>query len=410
MLNTQADPTKRSNGLSNVALGLASALIGAGLMMPAPACAQDPIRLGVLPSATGPGASIGSALTVGVDLAVSEINKSGGVLGRQIAIIRGDTQSNPTTATTEAKRLADREKIELLIGPLVSQEVVPTVAVMTEAKVLQFTNAGTAALNPQNGPYHFSLNASSETVSEVMVNFVADQMKGATVGILADDGGQSRTGVAALKQHLQKRGIPVAVEQEFRNRTDDMTPQILSLKRANVGVVLIFFSFIEDGVKMLNTFRDVGWQPKIVGATAVSIYAGAIARSVEAKSFDNVYGAAYRGLTYCVGDAPGTGAYAQFGEKLKVFAPNLVGKVSVSLASEYYDAVMLLAAGIKAVGSTQGPELAKWIETQGSKVPLIHGTVSPSASSHFLFGPNELSMVEQPNQPRADGLLKRSGC
>jgi ABC-type branched-subunit amino acid transport system substrate-binding protein len=288
--------------------------------------------------------------------------------------------------------------------------VVPTVAVTTEAKVVQFTNAGTTALNPQNGPYHFSLNASSETASEVMVRFIAEPMKGATVGILADDGGQSRTGVAALKQQLQKRGIPLAAEQEFRNRTDDMTPQILSLKRANPGVVLVFLSFVEDGVKMLNTFRDVGWQPKVVGASAISIYAPAIARGVEASAFDNVYSAAYRGLTYCTGDAAGSGAYAQFGDKLKAFAPNLVGKVSVSLASEYYDAVMLLAAGIKAVNGTKGPELAKWIETQGSKVALIHGAVSPSAESHFLFGPNELTMVERPNQTRSDGLIKRSGC
>jgi branched-chain amino acid transport system substrate-binding protein len=415
VMSTQAVPgmaapsTAASRIRTRIALTALLSCVGAALLT-SHAVAQEPLRLGILPSATGPGASIGAALSTGVELAVSEVNKSGGVLGRQITIIKGDTQSNPTTATTEAKRLAEREKAELLIGPLVSQEVVPTVAVMTEAKIVQFTNAGTAALNPQNGPYHFSLNASSETVSEVMVNFVAEQMKGATIGILADDGGQSRTGVAALKQNLQKRGLPVAVEQEFRNRTDDMTPQILSLKRANPGVVLVFLSFVEDGVKILNTFRDVGWQPKIVGATAISVYAPAIARGVDANAFDNVYSAAYRGLTYCTGDAAGSGAYAAFGEKLKAFAPGSAGKISVSLASEYYDAVMLLTAGVKAVGSTKAAELAKWIETEGAKVPLIHGAVSPSAQSHFLFGPNELAVVERPNQTRADGLMKRSGC
>jgi branched-chain amino acid transport system substrate-binding protein len=415
-MSTQASlgAAARPHGLSRIKtrMAFAAALLACAgaVLLPSQAGAQEPLRLGILPSATGPGASIGAALVTGVELAVSEVNKNGGILGRQITIIRGDTQSNPTTATTEAKRLTGRENIELLIGPLVSQEVVPTVAVMTDSKVLQFTNAGTAALNPQNGPYHFSLNASSETASEAMVNFVAEQMKGATVGILADDGGQSRSGVAALKQNLQKRGITLAVEQEFRNRTDDMTPQILSLKRANPGVVLVFLSFVEDGVKMLNTFRDVGWQPKVVGSTAISVYAPAIARGVEASAFDNVYSAAYRGLTYCTGDAAGTGAYAAFGEKLKAFAPNSAGKISVSLASEYYDAIMLLAAGVKAVGSTKATELAKWIETEGAKVPLIHGAVSPSARSHFLFGTNELAVVERPNQTRADGLMKRSGC
>jgi ABC-type branched-subunit amino acid transport system substrate-binding protein len=243
-----------------------------------------------------------------------------------------------------------------------------------------------------------------------MVAFVAQNMKGASVGILADDGGQSRTGVAALKKSLEKHGLKLAVEQEFRNRTDDMTPQILSLKRANPTVVLVYFSFVEDGVKMLNTFRDVGFQPKVVGSTAMSVYAAAIARGVDAKSFEDVYSIAYKALTYCMGDAAGKSLYAEFGDKLKAFSPATHGKVSVSLASEYYDAVKLLEAGIKAQNGTKGPELARWIETEGTKVPLIHGAVSPSSQSHFLFGTNELAAVERPSQTRADGLMKRAGC
>lgn len=372
--------------------------------------AADPIKLGILPSTTGPGASLGSALTLGVEVAVNEINKAGGVSGRQLQLVRGDTQSNPTTATSEAKRLIEREKVDLLIGPLVSQEVVPTVAVATPGKVLQFTNAGTTALNPQNGPYHFSLNTSSATVAEAMLNYVSQQMKDATIGILADDGGQSRTGVAAVKEILAKRNMKLAGEQEFRMRTDDMTSQVLSLKRANPTVVLVLFSFVEDGVKILNTLRDVSWQPKVVGATAMTIYAGAIAPNVDKNAFDNVVGMAYKGLTYCTGEAEGKSLFAEFGDKMKAHSPSTVGKVSVSLASEYYDAVKLIEAGIKATGGTDGAKLAKWMETDAKKVKLIHGSVSPTAESHFMFGPDEIAPVERPQQTRSDGLMKRSGC
>lgn len=387
----------------------ASALVGVGASLDQ-ALAQEPIRLGVLSSVTGPGAGIGAALTIGAEMAVADINKAGGLLGRQVVIVKGDTQSNPTTAASEAKRLVEREKIDLLIGPLVSQEIVPTVTVMTEAKIVQVTTAGTAALTPQVGPYHFSLNASSQTAAASIVDVVSKQMKGATVGILADDGGQSKTGVAALKQELQRAGITLAAEQEFRNRTEDMTPQILALKRANPGVVLVFFSFVEDGAKMLNTFRDVGWKPKVVGSTAVSIYAPAISRTVDANAFENVYGLAYKAMTKCANDKGAKGPYATFIDRLKEFSPQSAGKVSVSLASEYYDGVRLMEAAVKALGKTSGPDVARWIETEGSKVPLIHGSVSPSATSHFLFGPNELSAVESPNKIGDDGLMTRSGC
>lgn len=398
-----------SSGAITRRLALASALF-ASIGAANHANAADPIKLGILPSATGPGASLGVALSLGTELAASEINKAGGIDGRQIQIVKGDTQSNPTAATSETKRLVEREKIDLLIGPLVSQEVVPTVAIATASKIVQFTNAGTTELNPQNGPYHFSLNTSSATVAEAMVSYVSQHMKGATVGLLADDGGQSRTGVAAVKASLAKHGVELVAEQEFRNRTDDMTPQVLSLKRANPTVVIVFMSFVEDGVKVLNTLRDVGWQPKVVGSTAMTVYAKAIAPRVDKTAFDNVVGMAYKGLTYCTGDAEGKSPFAEFGEKLKAYSPSTVGKVSVSLASEYYDAVKLLEAGIEATGGNDGPKLAHWIETEGSKVKLIHGSMSPSPESHFVFGPNEIAPVEKPDQTRSDGLMKRSGC
>jgi branched-chain amino acid transport system substrate-binding protein len=389
---------------------IASALALTGLALAGPACAEDAIRMGVLPSATGPGASIGAALTAGVDLAVSEINSSGGVLGRKIEIFRGDTQSNPTMAASEARRLIEHEKIEVLIGPLVSQEAVPTVDVATPAKIVQVTNAGIATLTPKVGPYHFSFNTSAATAAKVMVDFVADQLHAKTVGILADDGGQSRSGVAEIKTYLDARKITVAAEQEYHFKADDLSPQLLSLRRANPDALIFFTSTVEDGARMLRTLGEIGWQPQIVGATAMSVYGPAIARTTGAEAFVNVHSVAYKGMTYCSTDAEGASKYAEFAKKLKAFAPESANKISGSLAAEYYDAVHLIVAAIEATGGVDGDKLAKWIETNGSKVPLIHGAVSPSSESHFLFGPAELSVVDRPNELRADGLAKRSGC
>jgi len=119
---------------------------------------------------------------------------------------------------------------------------------------------------------------------------------------------------------------------------------------------------------------------------------------------------AYKAMTKCAADKGAKGPYATFIDRLKEFSPQSAGKVSVSLASEFYDGVRLMEAAVKAIGKTSGPDVARWIETEGSKVPLIHGSVSPSATSHFLFGPNELSAVESPNKIGEDGLMTRSGC
>jgi len=373
------------------------------------AAAQDVLKIGLLPSATGAGAANGAAMTAGVELAVSELNKQGGVLGRQIEIIRGDTQSNPTTAAGEARRLIDREGVQILIGPAISQEAVPAVEVATSGKIVQVTNAGTTALTPKVGPYHFSFNTNIASAAKMIVDTIGE-MQFKTVGLLADDGGQSRSGVAAVKELAAAAGIQIVGEQEYHFRADDLSPQILSLKGAKPEAVIFFTSSVEDGAKMLKTLGDVGWQPKIFGATSMSVFAPAIVRSTGPEAYANVYAVAYRGMTYCEGDVEGESEYAKFTEALAAFKPESAGKISNSLASEYYDAVKLLAAGVTALGSTDGPALAEWVETKGSEVPLIHGAISPSSESHFLFGTDELAVVERPHELRSDGLMKRRGC
>ncbi|MBS7701228.1 MULTISPECIES: ABC transporter substrate-binding protein [unclassified Chelatococcus] len=372
------------------------------------ASAEDVIKLGLLPSTTGPGAANGAAMTAGVELAVAEINKAGGVIGRQIKIIRGDTQSNPTTAAGEARRLIDREGVQILIGPAISQEAVPAVEVATAGKIVQVTNAGTTALTPKVGPYHFSFNTDIASAAKIIVDTLKD-MGIQRVGLLADDGGQSRSGVAAIKANAAAAGLQITGEQEYHFRADDLSPQILSLRGAKPEAVIFFTSSVEDGAKMLKTLGEIGWQPKVFGATAISVFAPAIVRSTGPDAFANVYSVAYRGMTYCSGDAEGANKYAQFAKALAEFMPRS-DKLSVSLASEYYDAVKLLAAGIAATGGTDGVALARWVETKGWEVPLIHGSISPSSESHFLFGDKELAMVERPHDVRVDGLMKRRGC
>ncbi|MGO4831686.1 ABC transporter substrate-binding protein, partial [Rhizobiaceae sp. 2RAB30] len=310
---------------------LKTLLVATSLLLPLAAVggatAQDVLKIGLLPSATGAGAANGAAMTAGVELAVSEINKAGGVLGRQIEIVRGDTQSNPTTAAGEARRLIDREGVQILIGPAISQEAVPAVEVATAGKVVQITNAGTTALTPQVGPYHFSFNTNIASAAKIIVDTVGE-MGIKSVGLLADDGGQSRSGVAAVKESAAAAGLKIVGEQEYHFRADDLSSQILSLRSSKPEAIIFFTSSVEDGTRMLKTLADVGWQPKVFGATAISVFAPAIVRSTGPEAFTNVYSVAYRGMTYCKDDAEGHSPYAKFSEALAAFQPNSVNKIS----------------------------------------------------------------------------------
>ncbi len=68
------------------------------------ASASDPIRVGVLLSLTGAWTAYGFAQLHGLELAVDEINESGGVLGRRIELVVADTKTQPRVVAQQANK------------------------------------------------------------------------------------------------------------------------------------------------------------------------------------------------------------------------------------------------------------------------------------------------------------------
>jgi len=67
-----------------------------------------PIKLGTLTPLTGSGGSYGPAMANTVKKAADEINKAGGILGRQLLIISEDDQTSPEAGLRAARKLIDR--------------------------------------------------------------------------------------------------------------------------------------------------------------------------------------------------------------------------------------------------------------------------------------------------------------
>jgi branched-chain amino acid transport system substrate-binding protein len=115
-------------------------LLGLLATMPE-ARADEPIKIGVITSRTGVFALYGTAGEQGVRLAAEEINKSGGILGKQIELLLADTNSKPE----EAGRLF-REQVAqgafLMIGNVASAESAAASTLAKESRIPFFTVGG----------------------------------------------------------------------------------------------------------------------------------------------------------------------------------------------------------------------------------------------------------------------------
>ncbi|MEI8611744.1 substrate-binding domain-containing protein [Enterovibrio sp. Hal110] len=80
------------------------------------ALAADTIKLGVMITLSGPAGLFGPSCKNCTQLAVDEINKAGGVLGKQIEVIYADAGGSPSEALKNAVRLYKGEKVDAVIG------------------------------------------------------------------------------------------------------------------------------------------------------------------------------------------------------------------------------------------------------------------------------------------------------
>ena len=81
-----------------------------------PPAAAEPIKIGAVLSLTGPAAPHGENEKMGIDLAVTEINNTGGILGRPLKIIYEDDQTSPVQTVTSTTKLITIDKVEAIIG------------------------------------------------------------------------------------------------------------------------------------------------------------------------------------------------------------------------------------------------------------------------------------------------------
>ena len=87
------------------------------------AIAADPIKVGMLASLTGPAAESGRFQTLGAKLAIDEINKAGGVIGRQLELIIEDDQTTNPGAVLAFSKLAGNPEFVAFLGPIFSTQI-----------------------------------------------------------------------------------------------------------------------------------------------------------------------------------------------------------------------------------------------------------------------------------------------
>ncbi|PYM53918.1 MAG: amino acid ABC transporter substrate-binding protein, partial [Candidatus Rokuibacteriota bacterium] len=134
-------------------LALGVALVAAAGLAPG-ASAQGPVKVAILAEITGGGAPSGTMWRDGVLLAVEEINKKGGILGRPLEPLVMDTQSDPPTSVAVMRR-AINDRPFAVMGTVYSSSTVANMEVARQAGIPQISGSESVLVVSKGNPNIF---------------------------------------------------------------------------------------------------------------------------------------------------------------------------------------------------------------------------------------------------------------
>jgi branched-chain amino acid transport system substrate-binding protein len=244
------------------------ASIAALSLLSAPAVAQETIKLGVLVSLSGAGATWGNAMKGAAELAAEDINNEGGldVGGKKykIEIVAYDDQYKSSEAITAANRLISQDGIKFMMGPMGSAPAVAIMPITTQAKVLTSTMAFTDKAMNKDTPYSFRPVLPSSLFSLPQAKWVVKEL-GITkiAGFYPND----ETGQALLKDNeeaYKAAGAGFVIKETFERERTDFTPLLTRVIASDAEAIELSGNSPQTAGLIVKQAREFGWDKPII--------------------------------------------------------------------------------------------------------------------------------------------------
>ena len=237
-----------------------------------PGVTPDSITIGAFGPITGPAAYIGLAGRDGANLAIKEINASGGINGRKLSMIFEDDGHSPTKALAAVKKLIDQDHVFMIFCVAGSNGTLGTIDFVRENGRVMFVSFASAP--GVTWPFARNLFRGGTTevprYGELYAEYLHDYLKATKIAILNGREEYPKNEGDALTAQLKNwyQAAPVK-RAEFNIGDKDFTPQLLEIQGADPQVIAIFGNPAEAAIAMRQA-KELGMnQQFFLGTTMV---------------------------------------------------------------------------------------------------------------------------------------------
>jgi ABC-type branched-subunit amino acid transport system substrate-binding protein len=311
----------------------------------------DPVKIGLITAFTGRDESQGQAEEAAVRLAIQQVMSAGGLMGRDIELVKGDDHYDPDAAKSETKRLIEKENVAAIIGPVGSAVTLASLEVSVPAKVPSISccatndDLDTAFGQKARDRYFFRLLPPDRFQVPVLARAARECHMCKSLAVFHRNDSYGNPFAATLAKTYNGDGEKVAYEVAYDPNQDDYFDEVEAAAATDADcVVLIGYSRDAAHIRRdwdSNAGRDVKWlgsEGILAEAFVMMLAKPALAEGIIVTSpvFEPV--------------TPESDAF-------KTYYQASTGNMPQAYNAQIYDSAALLLLAIASAGSVDGTKI-----------------------------------------------------
>lgn len=225
---------------------------------------EEVVKIGATAPLTGPLAIYGVTATNGSKLAMEEINKKGGVLGKKVDFVVLDSKGDSTEAVMAYNRLIDGG-IVAFIGDAPSKPTLAIAEVAAQDNMPMITPTGTQFNITEAGKNVFRTCFTDPYQGRILANFAKNNLKAETVAIVVNNSSDYSNGVSeAFLEEAKSLGLKVVANEGYSDGDKDFRPQLTKILPTNPDI-LVIPDYYEQVALITAQAREVGIKSTFIG-------------------------------------------------------------------------------------------------------------------------------------------------
>lgn len=226
---------------------------------------KNNLIVGMVNPLSGDSATYGLSHKNGMELARDEINKAGGISGRQIEVLFHDDAGDPKQSAAGAQKFADQKNIMAIVGSCLSSNTLAMVPITDKAKLPHSAVSSSTPKLSGISQYFFRMAVQDAQVGILMGDLI-HKLGAKKVAILYPNNDYGKGLTVAIEEQLKTHGVAIVSNQAYLATDKDYSALLTGIKALGADALAVAGTYTDGGL-ITKQAREIGLTIPIVGGT-----------------------------------------------------------------------------------------------------------------------------------------------